>query len=147
MYGLVGAASICFTRSVDWTIYTTYRNSLYHSRKQHLKMSKWKYIGKNPHKFTPHDQSITCPPSPAVCDCCTCCCKQLWYFYFVTWLEGEYDAGASIASHVSGWRWNNFNLSVTLPAVVSIQPIRLSKIWHQELNLPWLSQNSQCSHC
>ena len=57
----------------------------------------------------------------------------LRYFYFVTCLDdskGEYDTGASVASQVSGWHWNrlNFNSSVTSPAVVSVQPIRLSKI-------------------
>ena len=43
--------------------------------------------------------------------------------------DSKYDVGTSIASQVSVWRWSwlKFSLSVTSPALVSIQPIRLSK--------------------
>ena len=53
---------------------------------------------------------------------------------------------------MSGWYWSwlKFNPIVTSLALVSIQPIRLSKIWHQELNATsekyFLSWCSQCLH-
>ena len=51
------------------------------------------------------------------------------------------DAGDSIVSWVLGWCWNwlKFNSSVTctLPSLVSVQPIWLSKIWYYR-NWIWL---------
>ena len=66
----------------------------------------------------------------------------------------NYDAGVSITSWVSGWRWNwlKFNLTITSPVLVSVQPIRLSKICMTSgiefdwWNLPWLLQCSRCLH-
>ena len=51
--------------------------------------------------------------------------------------SSQYDTDASVVSRASGWCWSwlKFNPSIISPVFVSIRPIRLSKVWHQELNL------------
>ena len=51
--------------------------------------------------------------------------------------SSQYDAGASIVLRASGWCWSwlKLNSSITSPALVSTQPIRLSKMLTSGLNL------------
>ena len=51
----------------------------------------------------------------------------------------QYDARASVASRVSGWRWNrlDFYSSVASWALASVQPIRLSKNLMSEMQFDW----------